>query len=76
MMRELKSYIYRIYLNKIQKEKFESLYQKNLFLFNRLIDEKNKRISYSCISPGKLFNNSILYFNWKNQKKYKIETIN
>lgn len=47
MMRELKSYIYRIYLNKIQKEKFESLYQKNLFLFNRLIDEKNKRISSS-----------------------------
>ena len=46
-MRELKSYVYRIYLNNTQKNKFECLYQKNLFLFNRLIDEKLKRISLS-----------------------------
>src|SRR5574344_155139 len=44
-MRELKSYRYRIYLTETQKIKFRSLYNQNVFLFNKLIDEKNKRIA-------------------------------
>jgi len=44
-MRELKSYIYRIYLTKKQKTKFDFLYFQNVFLFNKLLDEKEKRIA-------------------------------
>lgn len=39
-----KSYIYRIYLTTKQKNNFSTLYNKNVFLFNRILEEKKERI--------------------------------
>lgn len=49
-----RSYIYRIYLNNNQREKFDSLYDKNLFLFNLIVNKFNSDSSFININQNQL----------------------